>query len=92
MEKNTWIWILFIGAILLLLGGFGAGGSMMGFGMGFGAIFMALFWIALIWLIVALITSRQSKENPDAMGILQKRYAKGEISKKEFDKMKEDIG
>lgn len=73
---------------------------------GIGLLFKILFWILLIWLFVKLIQSfssgssdhemeniedksRQSSES--ALNILKMRYAKGEITKKEFDAMKKDI-
>jgi uncharacterized membrane protein len=72
--------------------------SMMGnFGLfGFGWIFMILFWVLVILVIVWLVktlagkTSGQAK-NLTAQEILKQRYAKGEISKKEFEQMKKDI-
>lgn len=78
--------------------------SMMGFpfmgvglGMGFGWIFMILFWILVIAGIVWL-TRFQSGKNTgqnflenNALGILKERYAKGEITSKEFEKMRKDI-
>ena len=60
--------------------------------------FMWLFWILIIVGIVFLVNwiirqSRFSKtgdsENP--LEILKKRYAKGEIEKEEFEKMKKDL-
>ena len=94
-DKNTLLLIL-IGAVLLLflLAGFGMGGyGMMGFGMGFGFLFMLLFWGAVIWLVVTLINSTQSnkKDDSDPITILKKRFAKGEITKKEFEKMKKEV-
>jgi len=94
-DKNTLIWI-FIAVIVVLffIGSFGMGGyGMMGFGMGFGFIFMLLFWGLIIWLIVTLINASQSnKDGSDSLTILKKRYAKGEITKKQFEEMKKEIG
>jgi len=77
----------------------GYGNNPMGLGSGlFGGIFMLIFWILIIAGIVALVrwlmvsqshgTHSQSKIPSD---ILKERYAKGEISKEEFDKMKKDL-
>jgi len=93
-DKNMWVWI-FIAVIVVLffIGSFGMGGyGMMGFGMGFGFIFMLLFWGIIIWLIVTLINASQSNKNePDSLTILKRRYASGEITKKEFETMKKEI-
>ncbi len=69
-------------------------GPMMGYGI-YGGIFM---WILLVAVAVALIyyIFVQNKKNPDStkedpMEILKKRYAKGEISKEEFDRRKKEI-
>ena len=69
---------------------FGSGGyGMMSFGMGFGLIFMLLFWGALIWLVINLIRSSQySREKDESLTILKKRYAAGEISKKQYEEIK----
>jgi putative membrane protein len=69
---------------------------MMGFGMIGG---MFLFWIALIILVV--LASRglfQANKNPDshhapisAKEILQHRYARGEITRDQYEKMAKDL-
>src|SRR3989344_1450893 len=93
-DKNTLVWI-FIAVIvaLFLIGSFGMGGyGMTGFGMGFGFIFMLLFWGLIIWLIVTLINASQSNKNwSDSLTILKKRYASGEITKKQFEEMKKEL-
>lgn len=88
-------------------GMFGYGPGMMdgnfGFGMmpGFGGIFMILFWVAIIALVVWLISSLVSRSNSQtssglppaesALDILKKRYARGEITKEQFDEMRRDL-
>jgi putative membrane protein len=70
-------------------------GMMMGGG-GMG-ILMILFWamviIALVLVISALFSGRRKLfQNPEnAMEIIQKRYARGEIDKGQFDAMRRDL-
>ena len=70
------------------------GYGMMGFGMGFGLLFMLLFLGAIVWLVVTLVNSTQSNKNDgqDSLTILKKRYAKGEITKNQYEKMKKELG
>jgi putative membrane protein len=72
-----------------------------GWGMGwFGGIFMIVFWVlvivGLVFLIKWLIQTTSSgktdgRPSPKAMDILKERYARGEISKEEFEMMKYDL-
>jgi putative membrane protein len=68
----------------------------------FGLVLNILFWILFAFVIVGLIRllvhGRRNREMNDqmddedsALGILKRRYAKGEITKKEFLEMKKDI-
>jgi putative membrane protein len=63
---------------------------------------MPIFWIIIIGVILYLIFGRRSSseqswppvpgpESETALDILKKRYAKGEITKAEFEQMKQDI-
>ncbi len=95
-DKNTLIWILITVIIaFFLLGNFGMGGyGMMGFGIGFGFIFMLLFWAAIIWIIVTIINAAQNtkmEDKDDALSILDKRYASGDIDKKQYEEMKKEL-
>jgi putative membrane protein len=61
-----------------------------------GGLFMILFWILVIIGVVFLIrlVVRGTKEgggSETALDILKKRYARGEISKEEFEEKKKDI-
>ena len=67
-----------------------------GWGMGFGWIFMILFWGLVILGIVYLVKliaggSNKGDQSETALDILKKRYARGEISKDEFEQMKKEI-
>ena len=67
-----------------------------GWGMGFGWIFMVLFLTLVILGIVYIVQaisrkSGQSGTQETPLDILKKRYAKGEITKEEFERMKGDL-
>ena len=63
--------------------------------------FMPVFWIVMIGLCLYFIFGRRGAQKPwepgrsfegeTALDILKKRYAKGEITKEEFEQMKRDI-
>jgi putative membrane protein len=71
---------------------------MMGF-MGFGMLFMGVFWIVLIagavWLVSALFqtgrTQNMSGHSQTPREILDQRYARGEITREQYEMMKEDL-
>ena len=54
---------------------------------------MVLLGILLIFLLVSLIRScnRKSPGRENALDILKRRYAAGEINKEQFDSMKQDL-
>lgn len=71
-----------------------------GYGMGyFGWILMVLFWGAVVWFIVWLVNQNRNPNNHSIHqserrtphDILKERYAKGEITKKEYAEMKNDL-
>ena len=62
---------------------------------GFGGMFMWIIFIGLIGLLIYLLVRAlkggdRTPETP--LEILKKRYARGEITKEDFDRMKKDIG
>ncbi|HCU70560.1 MAG TPA: electron transporter RnfE [Candidatus Moranbacteria bacterium] len=62
---------------------------------GFGWIFMLVFWGLVIWGILALVKDdkyrRRDRDERNPRDILKERYAKGEINKEEFERMKKDL-
>ncbi len=80
------------------------GNIMGGFGFGFGWIFMLVFWGLIIWAVFVLVrrisgqdyycgndSGKHGRKENSALDILKERYAKGEISKGEFDRIKKDL-
>jgi putative membrane protein len=71
-----------------------------GFGL-LGLIFQISWWALILWLFITVIrhftghndsqSSDMSDTTDTALKILRERYAKGEITKKEFDSMKKDL-
>lgn len=80
-------------------GGMMGPGMMGGYGWGwFMPIIMILFWGLIIWAIVELVRGTTGYRSGDpsgrsdtALDVLKKRYARGEISKEEFEDKKKDI-
>ncbi len=82
--------------------------KMMGFGLfAIGMLLMVLVWVLIIggavWLVVTLVRGSQGQSvsrpfMPSApagqtpLDILKARYAKGEITKEQFEEMKRDLG
>ncbi len=72
-------------------------GMMDGYSMGYGmGILWLIFWILVIIGLVLLIrylweSGGAKREQESALEILKKRYARGEISKEEFEEKKKDL-
>ncbi len=81
---------------------------MMGFGFGMfgiGMLLMILFWVLIIggavWLVMTLVRGSQGHSasltpttpaGQTPLDVLKARYAKGEITKEQFEAMKHDLG
>jgi putative membrane protein len=73
---------------------------MMGYGDGYGGLFMMILWTVFLILIAVFIYALIKGKTTGMWGspvvetpveILKKRYAKGEITKDQFEQMKKDI-
>jgi putative membrane protein len=65
-------------------------------GMWFGWIFWIIILAVIIWAVIQFTNRPQqgppgNKAEESPMDILKKRYAKGEINKEEFEKIKKDL-
>jgi putative membrane protein len=72
-------------------------GMMGGFGWGWLPLLVIVFWGLVIWGIVAAVRSANSRRGCDtsttesALEVLKRRYAQGEIKKKEYEEKKRDL-
>ena len=61
----------------------------------FGAVWMTLFWGAIIalivWAISRLTGDRRQEDADSALEIARRRYARGEITRDEFEQLKRDL-
>lgn len=62
---------------------------------GFGWIIWIIVLVIIVWGIIKIVSSNsnkpQHKQDENALDILKKRYAKGEITKEQYDQMRKDI-
>jgi putative membrane protein len=91
---------IFMGAMIGpgMMGGWHMGQGMMGYGYGSNAIAAALQMILflvflglIIFGIYYLISGGRSKSSDSSLEILKERYAKGEINKEDYDRMKKEL-
>lgn len=57
---------------------------------GFGLFGMILFWAAVIWLIMWTV-QQFTKNKESALDIIEKRYANGELTKKQYQEMRKTL-
>lgn len=102
--KKVFFFFLLLFAPILAIGCYPYGpmrgwenGHMMNYGFGYGGMFMWLIFLIVlgvaIYLIIQALKSKnvigQAQDTP--LEILKRRYAKGEITKEEFDRTKTDL-
>ncbi len=76
--------------------GYGFGGQLGWLGMGFGMIiqlaFAVLIIMAAVWMFKAVFRGgHQAERQTDVIEILKERYAKGEITSEEYQRMKKEL-
>jgi len=75
-----------------MMGDWGGG---WGWGMGFGWIFMILFWALILLGIVTLakwvLTAASGSSGKRPLEILKERYARGEITRDQYEQMRRDL-
>lgn len=77
--------------------GRGGWGSMMHYGFGYGGTFMWIIFLIVIGLLIYFIVQTQKTkgqtptQGESHLDILKRRYAKGEISKEEYERIKKDF-
>jgi len=70
---------------------------MMHYGFGYGGMFMWIIFLIVIGVLIYFIVQAQKAkgqaptQNESSLDILKRRYAKGEIAREEFERMKKDI-
>lgn len=94
-QSKKWLFLtVLFGSLFFVFPGFGLG---LGFGfiglmMALGMLFMLLFWGSVIWIFIWVMQSLMGvNDSLNALEILKKRYAKGEVSKREFEVMKREL-
>ena len=77
--------------------GRGGLGGMMHYGFGYGGMFMWIIFLVVVGLLVYFIVYSQktkgqtSTQNESPLDILKRRYAKGEIAREDYERMKKDL-
>ena len=99
--KTFWLTLAAVGALLLTgCGYWGTYGTMHGRGLmpyGFGGGFMGLILIVFVAVILYLLLrggpekAARGNANETPLQILEKRYARGEITREQFEDMKKDL-
>jgi len=77
-----------------MMNNFGGHGWGMGYGMGWWWIIGLILLVVVVWVVVRNTRQRNISnpgEKQSALEILKERYARGEINKNEFEKMKKDL-
>jgi len=73
-----------------MMGGYG--GGMLAWGWLLHIIFVIGLILLVVWVVRSIVGAGQNTGSSTARQILDTRYARGELTRKEYDQMKKDIG
>ena len=71
--------------------GWGMMGAFGGLGMGIGMVVWIVGFALVVWWLALLVRDRSVTVQDSALDILKRRYARGEISKAEFEQARRDL-
>ncbi|HUV51338.1 MAG TPA: SHOCT domain-containing protein [Anaerolineae bacterium] len=100
MKNYLELFLMMITGLLVSCTGegyYGSQGPMMHYGFGYGGMFMWIIFLIVIGLLIYFIVQAQKTkghtptQNESSLDILKRRYAKGEIAKEEYERMKKDL-
>jgi putative membrane protein len=66
-------------------------GDGMGWWMLLGSVWFVIFWAVVIWAVVRVTASGRDAGEASAIEIARRRYARGEIDREEFEKLRRDL-
>jgi putative membrane protein len=67
-------------------------GEAMGWWMVLGSVWFVIFWAIVIWAVVKLTSQQPPSDNQASpLDIAQRRYARGEIDRDEFEQIRKDL-
>ena len=70
-------------------------GDGMGWWMILGSVWVVLFWAGIIWLFIRVLDrgdARSTQRAEAPIDIARRRYARGEISREQFEQLRKDLG
>jgi len=63
----------------------------MGWWMVFGSVLWLLFWAAIVYVVVVGLGRFERRGEPDAAEIARRRYARGELSEEQFERIRRGL-